>query len=78
MATLIVRGIEDSIVTALKRRAVRHRRSAEAEHRAILAESLQVPRKRSLAEVLAGIPAVGRDEDFARVEDRAVAADVPR
>jgi plasmid stability protein len=78
MATLIVRAVEDSIVTALKRRAVRHGRSAEAEHRAILAESLQAPRKRNLAEVLASIPAVGRDADFARIEDRDVAADVSR
>ena len=78
MATLIVRGIDDSIVTALRRRAVTHGRSAEAEHRAILAESLRVPRKRHLAEVLAGIPAVGRDEDFVRIEDPDVSVDVSR
>jgi plasmid stability protein len=44
------------------------RRSAEAEHRRIPEEALLVPRKRSLAEVLAAMPDVGRDADFARVE----------
>ena len=36
MAQLIVRNIEEEVVQALKERAVRHRRSAEAEHREIL------------------------------------------
>ncbi len=69
MADLIVRGVEDATVRALKQRAARHGRSAEAEHRDILVRALRGPRKQILAEVLAAIPAVGRDEDFARVED---------
>ncbi|HEY1329553.1 MAG TPA: DNA-binding protein [Casimicrobiaceae bacterium] len=69
MANLIVRDIDESLVRALKRRAARHGRSAEAEHRDILATVLQHPRKRQLAEILAAIPKVGRDEDFARVDD---------
>ena len=78
MADLIVRGIEDATVRALKQRAARHGRSAEAEHRDILARALRGPRKQILAEVLAAIPAVGRDEDFARVEDVREARRVPR
>lgn len=40
MATLIVRRVEQHLVDALKERARRHGRSAEAEHRAILEEQL--------------------------------------
>jgi plasmid stability protein len=74
MSSLIVRNVEDSLVQALKERAVRHGRSAEAEHRALLSEVLLRPRRRPLAEVLAAMPDVGRDEDFAREH----AADAPR
>jgi plasmid stability protein len=73
VANLIVRDIDESLVRALKQRAARHGRSAEAEHREILASVLYGPRKRRLAEVLAAIPNVGRDEDFERVEDAAEA-----
>jgi antitoxin FitA len=77
MANLIVRGIDESLVQALKNRAAKHGRSAEAEHREILASALRRPRKRRLAEVLAAIPEVGRDEDFSRIEDAAEAQRVP-
>jgi antitoxin FitA len=77
VANLIVRDIDESLVRALKQRAARHGRSAEAEHREILASVLRRPRKRHLAEVLAAVPNVGRDEDFARVEDAAEAQRVP-
>ncbi len=66
MSSLIVRNVEEAIVSALKKRAARHGRSAEAEHRILLAEVLLQPRRRSLADVLAAMPNVGRDEDFAR------------
>jgi plasmid stability protein len=69
MANLLVRGIDDALVKALRARAARHGRSAEAEHRAILAASLRRPRKRSFADVLAAMPNVGKDRDFARVND---------
>lgn len=36
LANLVVRNLEDRIVQALKQRAAKHGRSAEAEHRAIL------------------------------------------
>jgi plasmid stability protein len=77
VANLIVRDIDESLVRALKQRAARHGRSAEAEHREILAGVLRGPRKRHLAEVLAAVPNAGRDEDFARVEDATEAQRVP-
>jgi antitoxin FitA len=77
VANLIVRDIDESLVRALKQRAARHGRSAEAEHREILASVLRRPRKRHLAEALAAIPNAGRDEDFARLEDAIEAQRVP-
>ena len=66
MATnLIVRNVDQEIVKSLKESAARHGRSAEAEHRAILEAALRRPRKRSLYEVLASMPNVGKDSDFA-------------
>lgn len=73
MPDLLVRGVDEAIVKALKERAGRHGRSAEAEHRAILAAALMGPRKRSFAEVLAAMPDVGQDTDFERVQDSRVA-----
>lgn len=73
MANLLVRGVDDALVAALKARAARHKRSAEAEHREILAAALAGPRRRSFAEALACIPSVGRDEDFERPTDNAEA-----
>jgi antitoxin FitA len=69
VADLLVRGIDESLVKALKERAGLHGRSAEAEHREILASALTRPRRRSFAEVLASIPDVGIDSDFERVND---------
>ena len=69
MANLVVRNLDQRVVTALKQRAARHGRSAEAEHRALLNEVLLQPEGKSFAEVLAAMPNVGDDEDFERVED---------
>lgn len=69
MSSLIVRNVDETIIQALKQRAARHGRSAEAEHRVLLMEMLLAPRRRPLAEVLAAMPTVGRDEDFARAQD---------
>ena len=41
MAQLTVRNVPEEIVTALRVRAAKNRRSAEAEHREILEASLQ-------------------------------------
>ena len=69
MADLLVRGVDEALVRKLKERAAAHGRSAEAEHREILADALKRPRRRTFAEVLASMPDVGIDEDFARIED---------
>jgi plasmid stability protein len=69
MANLVVRNLDPRIVDALKQRAARHGRSAEAEHRALLEELLLRPKGKSFAEVLASMPDVGQDEDFERVDD---------
>jgi len=76
MADLLVRGVDEAIVQALKRRAGAHGRSAEAEHRALLADALLSPPRRNLAELLASMPDVGRDADFQRSNDDSAVADV--
>ncbi len=76
MAELLVRGIDEELVRALKARAGAHGRSVEAEHREILAAALTRPRKRSFAEVLASMPDVGTDADFERGPQEEAAPDV--
>jgi len=67
MAQLIVRNLPREIVTRLKRRAAENSRSAEAEHRRILEQALLRERgERSLKALLAKMPEVGDDDDFAR------------
>ena len=66
MAQLVVRNLPEELVKALKQRAAKHNRSAEQEHREILRAALRGPRRRHLAEVLAAMPNVGRDDDFVR------------
>ena len=66
MAQLLVRSIDDDLVDRLKERAAANQRSAEAEHRQILQQALQAPKRRSLAELLAAMPDVGIDSDFER------------
>lgn len=76
MPSLLVRGVDEGLIQALKERAARNRRSAESEHRAILAEALARRRRLTLAEVLKKIPPVGRDEDFERRQSNDEAAGV--
>ena len=76
MADPLVRGVDDAVVQALKKRAGAHGRSAEAEHRAILAAALLTPPRRPLAALLAAMPDVGRDADFARGAQAETADDV--
>jgi plasmid stability protein len=66
---LIVRNLEEEVIRELRLRAVRHGRSAEAEHREILREAL-IPGKgkRSLKELLLAMPE-GEDADFERSPD---------
>lgn len=51
MSTLIVRNVDEALISALKERAARHGRSVEAEHRALLSEVLLQPRPSSGAPV---------------------------
>ena len=76
MPDLLVRGVDDALVQALKKRAGAHGRSQEAELRAILAAALLSPPRRNLAQLLAAMPEVGLDADFQRQDDQATAADV--
>ncbi len=69
MANLVVRGIDEEVVLALKLRAGQHGLSAEEEHRRILKSVLLTPRKKSFTEILQSIPNVGTDADFERVQD---------
>ncbi len=68
MASLIVRNVDDEIVTALKFRAGRKGISAEAEHRNLLADALLTPR-RSFSEVIQSISPAGHDDDFSPQQD---------
>jgi antitoxin FitA len=76
MPSLVVRNLDDAIIDALKARAVQHRRSTEAEHRAILAEVLTKPKRKSFAEALLNIPNVGKDTHFQRVNEELKAPNV--
>jgi antitoxin FitA len=51
MASLHVRRLDDEIVARLKRRAARHGRSAEAEHREILRQALEAETEASFDEL---------------------------
>jgi antitoxin FitA len=50
---LLVRNLDEEIILRLKRRAARHGRSAEAEHREILRQALQVEVEPSFAQLAA-------------------------
>ncbi len=76
MADLLVRGVDDVLVQALKKRAGAHGRSQEAELRAILSVALLSPPRRKLAELLASMPDVGLDADVQRQGAQAAAPDV--
>ncbi|MCA9592687.1 MAG: hypothetical protein KC776_05230 [Myxococcales bacterium] len=64
MAQLIVRNLEEELVEALKLRAARHGRSAEAEHRELLREVLLRRPSPSLKQHLLAMPSAGDDPDF--------------
>ena len=66
MANLIVRNLNPRVVAALKQRAARHGRSAEAEHRLLLESVLMHPSRMTFAEAIASMPDVGEDDDFRR------------
>lgn len=67
MPSLVVRNLDEAIINALKQRAERNLRSIEDENRAILAEVLLTPPRKTFAEALATIPDISTDADFQRV-----------
>ena len=69
MPSLTIRNIDESIINALKERALLHHRSTEAEHRAVLMEALMKPKRKSFAEALLAIPNIGTDSDLERLND---------
>jgi plasmid stability protein len=77
MAQLLVRNVEPEVVQALRERAARAGRSAEAEHREILKQVL-LPEcsRRSFKELLVSMPDVGHDDDFRRDDDRGRAVEL--
>jgi plasmid stability protein len=69
MAQLLVRSIEDKVVTELRRRAARHGVSVEEEHRRILRKALAHGgggARRSFKDHLVNMPDVGDDALFER------------
>ncbi len=69
MAQLIVRNLDEEIVRELKVRAARNGRSAEAEHRQILRQTLVSKPRKSIKDILLSMPDVGEDADFERARD---------
>ena len=69
MTRLLVRDLPPDVVLALKRRAAKNGRSAEAEHREILRLALVGPKKKTFAQALAAMPDVGEDKDFERRQE---------
>jgi antitoxin FitA len=72
MPQLLVRNVEDKVVSKLKQQAGQHGISMEEEHRRILREALlgSLKKRPSLKEYLFQMPDVGPDELFARNRDR--------
>lgn len=70
MANLTVRNVPDAVHRALRVRAAHHGRSAEAEVRAILEESLRSDDRVKLGSLLADIGRQARltDEEVATIE----------
>lgn len=63
MPQLIVRNIDARVVKALKQRAAKHGRSAEAEHRQLLEEALLGASRPSFKDFLRTLPAAAVKRD---------------
>lgn len=66
---LHVRNLDDELVARLKRRAARHGRSAEAEHREILRQALSVEPEPSFEELAAQLRKLTSDRQQTPSED---------
>ena len=67
--TLHVRNLDDDLIARLKRRAARHGRSAEAEHREILRQALSGEVEPSFDVLAAEFRALTRDRRHTPAED---------
>ncbi len=59
--SLHVRNLDETLVARLKRRAARHGRSAESEHRDILQKALSTETEASWEELAAAVRALSAD-----------------
>lgn len=66
---LHVRNLDDELVARLKRRAARHGRSAEAEHREILRQALSVEPEPSFEDLAAQLRQLTADREQTPSED---------
>jgi plasmid stability protein len=64
-----VANVDERLVQSPRERAAAPERRAKAEYREIFAKTRRAPQRKAFAEVLMGIPNVGTDADFARVDD---------
>ena len=69
MAQLLVRKVDERVVTALRTRAARHQRSVEAEHRHILEQALLGPDVDGFKALLLAMPDGGDEDLFVRSRD---------
>lgn len=68
-ASLHVRNVDDDLVIRLKRRAARHGRSAEAEHREILRQALSAEAEPAFKEIAAELRRMTRGRKHTPAED---------
>lgn len=68
-ASLHVRNVDDDLVIRLKRRAARHGRSAEAEHREILRQALSAEIEPAFKEIAAKLRRMTRGRKHTPAED---------
>ena len=69
MGSLIVRNLEDDLIARLKLRAARNKRSAEAEHRAILRHALSGEPRQSFKEIAARLRTMTEGRKHTPAED---------
>ena len=68
-SNLHVRNVEDEIIIRLKRRASRHGRSAEAEHREILRQALSAEVEPAFEEIAARLRQMTKGRSHTPAED---------
>lgn len=68
-ANLHVRNVEDDLIIRLKRRAARHGRSAEAEHREILRQALSAEVEPAFEEIAAKLRQITKGRKHTPAED---------